>query len=273
MELHKMVQNYLPANKEYPWENRKDMKRAEQLLWEYSGGGRFELDKLMRRMIENDRRMEQKKAQDEERWRERENFNTEKLLKECLLLYNGYLQCEPKKNEFYRQRFFSEGGVVRCMQQYIGLWKNELPSATTLEIMEQILWGGSLQYLEYELRQLNGGMEIKEEPLYGTDNYKALLTSQGFAINVPDLERIRRINRQNLEEEEEKRKKRKIREEIHQCLLDKEVQNYMRKLGPEALNRVEAEEGSRIVEYFDTADKLGHIFEKLLKRLNVELHT
>ena len=35
----------------------------------------------------------------------------------------------------------------------------------------------------------------------------------------------------------------------------------------------EAEEGSRIVEYFDTADKLGHIFEKLLKRLNVELHT
>ena len=78
MELHKMVQNYLPANKEYPWENRKDMKRAEQLLWEYSGGGRCELDKLMRRMIENDRRMEQKKAQDEERWRERENFNTEK---------------------------------------------------------------------------------------------------------------------------------------------------------------------------------------------------
>ena len=93
MELHKMVQNYLPANKEYPWENRKDMKRAEQLLWEYSGGGRCELDKLMRRMIENDRRMEQKKAQDVERWRERENFNTEKLLKECLLLYNDYLQC------------------------------------------------------------------------------------------------------------------------------------------------------------------------------------
>ena len=61
MELHKMVQNYLPANKEYPWENRKDMKRAEQLLWEYSGGGRCELDKLMRRMIENDRRMEQKR--------------------------------------------------------------------------------------------------------------------------------------------------------------------------------------------------------------------
>ncbi len=270
MELHRMVQNYLPTNREYPWENRKDMKRAEQLLWEYSRGGRCELDKLMRRMIENDRIMEQKKALDEEKWRERENLNTEKLLKECLSLYNDYLQCEPKKNEFYRQRFFSEGGVVRCMEQYIGLWKNELPSATTLEIMEKILWGGSLQYLEYELSKLNGAMEIKEEPIYNMDHYRELLTSQGFAIDVPDLERIKKINRQNLEEEEEKRKKRKVREEVHQCLLDKEVQNYLRKLGPEALNREEAEEGSRIVEYFNTADQLGHIFERLLKRLKAE---
>lgn len=271
MDLNKVVQSYLSINKEYPWENRRDMKRAGQMFWEYSGGGSCELDKLMRRMIENDRKMEQKKAQDEEKWKERENFNTEKLLKECLSLYNDYLQCEPKKNEFYRQRFFSEGGVMRCMEQYIGLWKNELPSATTLEIMEQILWGGSLQYLEYELKRLGEAMKIKESLPYNMESYRELLTSQGFIMDISNLERIKKINLQNLEEEKEKREKRRIREEIHHRLVDNEVQSYLKKLGPEALKGPEADEGRRIVEYFDIADKLGHIFEELLKRLKAEL--
>lgn len=240
-----------------------DMQNAINMFREYVKQTQVKPSQLMRRLIENDRRIG-----DAERKRKRQEL--ERQLEHCMKVYNAYLGYEPEKNEFYRKIFCDEGGVIDCMRRYHKLLENELASAQNLASMKYILWGSNLQYLSYALNQLEMADTRKETMFNSISEYRKYLKSNGIRLEPSRLEEILNTCNKNIKAEEKKFRNRKKYESIKKRLESAELRAYFKKLKLEDSEFHDSEESCSMKSYFGIAEKVDSIFQEMLNDLERE---
>ncbi|MDO5337425.1 MAG: hypothetical protein Q4E89_08195 [Eubacteriales bacterium] len=240
-----------------------DMQHAMSMFREYARQTQGKPSQLMKRLIENDRKMGDAQKR-------KKRLELENQLERCMKLYNTYLGYEPGKNDFYRKVFCDEGGVIDCMKRYHRLVENELVFAQSLSSMKYILWGSNLQYLSYALKQLERADERKETMFDSIAEYRKYLKASAVRLEPSRLEEILNTCNKNIKAEEKKRKNRKKYEAVRKRLESDEMKVYFKQLKLEDSELETAEEECAMRTYLKIAQKVDSIFHEILIELEYE---
>lgn len=137
----------------------------------------------------------------------KEQNEVDRLLFESREVYSKYLECEPKRNEFYRNAFYGDLGVLNCMKKYCQHIHIELLSAETIEQMRDIVWGNHLQFFIFALEKLNEVSNLYEDS--GLEDYGKHWNSYCENPLSSVLKEMLEADKRMLRVEEERKQKRK----------------------------------------------------------------
>lgn len=179
----------------------------------------------------------------------------ERLLSESRELYRQYLKCEPKRNEFYRNTFYGDLGVLNCMKKYCKHVRIDLLSAETTAQMRDIVWGNYLQFFIFALWKLNEASSLHEDIIsedcgrHRDGHYENLSSSA--------LKEMLEADKRMLRVEEERRQKRKVYES---------AETQLKEMYPMFEFLKKPDEDTSANEYEKKALELKEEFVKILER-------